>query len=714
MNIITKYIILGFILTGFISASGQKLTMDEVVLKGRTTLSPSSIRGMNWIPGTSDLIWLTAPVQEEYMLKYNLSQRKVDTVVSLSELNTEHQRLGVDSLKSLPSFQWTDSVHAHYLFKNHLLEFQLTDKSVKEKNHFTATGLNPDWETKYFSVAYTQKNNLYVANRGVQIQITQDPDTGIVNGQAVHRNEFGIKKGTFWSPAGNYLAFYRMDESAVTSYPLVDLEETPAKEESIRYPMAGQTSHKVTLGIYDILKQKTLFLETGEPEDQYLTQITWAPDEKTIWVTILNRDQQQLKLRQYAVQTGKLINTWIEETSDKFVEPERPLIFLKSAPEQFIWFSKKEGFERPYLYDIRGKEIRILGDQSGDMEEWIGFSEDDKYVYYTVATRNGLDRQLCKVEISTGKIQYLTESEGIHTSKVNLSSGYFIDYYSALQTPREIRLANAEGKTDSIWLKASHPLVKFDTCKVELFTLYASDSTQLNGRLIYPYGFDPQKRYPVLIYVYGGPHAQLVTNNWLGNADLWLYSLAQKGYLVWTLDNRGSSSRGVAFEQATFRHFGKAEAEDQAVGISFLRNQPWVDTTRLDVYGWSFGGFMTLKLLSEYPQWFRRGVAGGAVCDWKLYEVMYTERYMDTPQQNPEGYAESDMTKKVGKIKADVLLIHGTSDDVVVWQHSLRMLKAGVTYRKIFDYLVYPGHGHNVSGRDRIHLYEAINRYLLR
>jgi dipeptidyl-peptidase-4 len=290
---------------------------------------------------------------------------------------------------------------------------------------------------------------------------------------------------------------------------------------------------------------------------------------------------------------------------------------------------------------------------------------------------------------------------------------YFIDVVSDTTTPRKYQVLDSKGKIRQILLESGNPLSEYDLGKYEIFELSANDGTPLYARKILPPGFDPSKKYPVIVYVYGGPHAQLITNSWMGGARLFLYYLAQQGYIIFTVDNRGSANRGLEFEQAVFRNMGTLEVEDQMTGVEYLRSLPYVDADRIGVHGWSYGGFMTISLMLKQPEDFKVGVCGGPVTDWKYYEVMYGERYMDTPETNPDGYESSSLLDKAGNLQGKLLIIHGTDDPVVVWQHSLDLIDAFIKEGIQVDYFVYPGHGHGVGGKDRVHLNTKMSEYFI-
>ncbi len=599
---------------------------------------------------------------------------------------------------------------------------------------------NYDLNTESLNLAYTVKNNLYVNGK----QVTNEPE-GIVCGQSVHRNEFGISKGTFWSPKGTLLAFYRMNESMVTPYPLVDITQRIAILDRIRYPMAGMLSHKVKVGIYNPATDKVVYLDAGDPKNRYFTNISWAPDERSLFLIELNRDQNHAKLCQYDAQTGKLMQVLIEERHPKYVEPQQPIVFLPWDSNKFIYQSQRDGYNHLYLYDL--ERLHAIQPQELTKEEaeklwntiekagkgktptgvagvqltsgpWLvqsilGFNAKKKEVIIAATKESSLQSNIYKVRVKDGKLALVDNGQGVHYVQLSASGTYVIDNWSSPQVPRSIDIrATSDGKETAHLLTAEDPFKGLVMPTVETGTLKAADGkTDLYWRMLKPRDFDPTKKYPVIVYVYGGPHAQMITANWMYTARGWDLYMANKGYIMFTLDNRGTSNRGLEFENCTFRHLGIEEGKDQVKGIEYLKTLPYVDASRIGVHGWSFGGHMTTALMLRYPEIFKVGVAGGPVIDWKYYEVMYGERYMDTPEQNPEGYKQCDLKQYAGNLKGHLLLIHDDHDDTCVPQHTLSFIKACVDARTYPDLFIYPCHKHNVLGRDRVHLHEKITRY---
>ena len=580
-----------------------------------------------------------------------------------------------------------------------------------------------DWCAASRASAYTLNDQLYVVDRdGKKHQLTQDGSREIVYGQSVHRDEFGIYKGTFWSPDGNRLAFYRMDQSMVADYPQVNTSTRISTEEPDKYPMAGETSHKVTVGIYDLTTDKTLYLQVGDPTDRYFTNIQWSPDSKTIYIFELNRDQTDIELVSYDATTGARNGVLYHEHNDKYAEPLNPITFLPWDHSKFIIQSQKDGYNHLYLHDLSGKELRQLTKGEWVVLDLVGFNKARKSAIILSTEASPIQNNLYEVNLSNGKRTLLDSGTGCHGNVyeesghhdlILSSSGNFIyDDFSDPNTPRELDILDVAKHKRTMLTKCEDPWKDYAVPEFSCGTIKAADgTTDLYYRMVKPVGFDPQKKYPTVIYVYGGPHSRNVEASWHYMSRGWETYMAQKGYLIFVLDNRGSCDRGLAFEQATFRQLGQIEMADQMKGVEFLCSLPYVDADRIGVHGWSFGGFMTISLMTNYPDVFKVGVAGGPVIDWKWYEVMYGERYMDTPESNPKGYKKTSLLNQAKRLRGKLQIIQGMNDKTVVPQHCLEFINACIEAGTQPDFFVYPGEPHNMRGHKSVHLHERITQY---
>ena len=570
-----------------------------------------------------------------------------------------------------------------------------------------------DWNATSRATAWVENDQLYVVDgQGKKHQLSTDGSREIVYGQSVHRNEFGIRKGTFWSPDGQRLAFYRMDQSMVTDYPQVNVFPRSATYEPDKYPMAGMTSHKVTVGVFDLKSGKTVYLQAGDPTDRYFTNIAWSPDSKTVYMFELNRKQNDCRLVSYDATSGAKIAELNRETSPKYVEPQNPIVFLPWDAQKFLMQSEKDGYNHLYLMDKSGKQLKQLTKGEWVVMEVLGFNQKDKTVIIASNELNPLQRNIWAVSIATGKRTLLDNGKGVHRASLSATGALMTDQRQEPTVPNVIELNNTHKSSPITLLKASDPWKEYQQPIYENGSIKAADgTTDLYYRMVKPHDFDATKKYPTVVYVYGGPHAHNVDASWHWASRSWETYMAQKGYIVFILDNRGSENRGRDFEQATWHQLGQVEMQDQMKGVDYLRTLPYIDMNRLGVHGWSFGGFMTISLMTNYPDVFKVAVAGGPVIDWKWYEVMYGERYMGTPQDNPEGYAKSSLIDKAKNLKGKLQIITGYNDNTVVPQHCLSFLDACVKAGTQPDFFAYPGEEHNMMGHASVHLHERITQY---
>lgn len=740
-----------------ISSAQEKktFTLNDVIPGGDNyfNLVPKSMPGLQW--------WgdICVRTDIENIKKIDTKSGKESILVTLEEVNEAlkngempYKLTGhIKPLRTLmaASLPWGD--------RNVITFTQYDDRTPGQKymiwydfskkkivNLFNLQGEGPtnfDFCKENGYMAYTIGNDLYVAHEGdfssmVNPKVTgnQQQEKDVVYGQAVHRNEFGIMKGTFWSPKGTYLAFYRMDQSMVTDYPQVNTTARIAELVPDKYPMAGMTSHKVTVGIYNVKDGKTIYLQAGDPTDRYFTNISWGPDEKSVFVIELNRDQNHAQLVQYDAVSGQKIGVLYEEKHTRYVEPQHPLIFLPWDDSQFIYQTQRDGFNHLFLMDTKtklkgewktGKDsedqyceyLKAIPLTEGNwlVQDVLGFNASRKEIIIASTEISPLQTNIFSLNVKNGKRTLIGMEDGTHQAKLSASGTYLIDYFTSNNVPREISILPTTGKKGTTLFTATEPLKEnYNLPEITVGTIKAADGeTDLYYRLIKPVNFDPNKKYPAIIYVYGGPHAQMIHNTRFYDARGWDLYMAQQGYVMLTVDNRGSDNRGIKFENCTFRHLGTEEMKDQVQGAKFLQSLPYVDADKIGVHGWSFGGFMTTNLMLTYPDIFKVGVAGGPVIDWQFYEVMYGERYMDTPQANPEGYKESNLRLKAGNLKGRLEVIIGGMDPTCVPQHSISFLRACIDAGTHPDFFIYPEDGHNMMGRDRVHLHEHITRYFL-
>ena len=689
----------------------DKMLSSKQLMTGSLYPRPT-MRGLQFVGNTNQVAY----VQDTVL--YMGQPGKTKAALTLSQLNKAVVASGMEKLMYIPSVQFLNAKEIRFSVQGNIVHYNLAKKTLAKVGTYPTEGVSHlDIEESNFNVAYVADNKLNI-QYGSGSAVVSYPDQDIILGQSVHRNEFGIEKGTFWSPKGNLLAFYRMDQSMVTDYPLVNTTARIAREQPFKYPMAGMKSHEVTVGVYNTANKSVIYLDTRRDEsiaerENYLTNLCWSPDEDYLYIAKLNREQNHMWLERYDVAEGEFDTVLFEETDPRYVEPCDPMIFVPGHPDQFLWFSLRDGYKHLYLYNTDGQLLKQVTKGSYEVEGFIGFDAKAENIFIYANKESAIGRAAYRVNLQTGEMILLTPAKGTHTVILNPAGTAMIDIYNSVENPGTAKVVDiVKGKELATLYQLSNPLADYAMPGIKLGTIKAADgTTDLHYRLITPPNMKPGEKYPTLVYVYGGPHSQLVTDTWLGGGNLYFTFLAQQGYVVFTVDNRGTDNRGFEFESCTHRQLGTIEMADQMEGVKFLQSLPYVDKDRMGVEGWSFGGFMTITMKLAHPEIFKVGCAGGPVIDWKWYEIMYGERYMDTPQENPEGYANNCLTTKAKNLEGRLLVIHGAEDNTVVWQHSIEFIDACIKAGKQVDYFVYPHHEHNVRGIDRIHLYEKMFDY---
>lgn len=696
--------ILAFLLSFQIEAQDKKELTLKASIMDRAILSPTTLKGLQAISSTH-----FAYRNEEGVIEVINSKGAIAHSISRADLNVAFRKSGLDTLKSARAYDWMKDNKMVIKQENAIYTFDYKTYELKEWIEIPEDAANLTFNNVSGFLAYTIGPDVYVSTKDEKKRVTNHEGTETSAGVAIHRSEFGIVNGLFWSENGDHLGFYEMDESMVTDYPLADYSTIPAEVNNIKYPMAGQASHHARAGIFQVANAQMVYLKTGEPLEQYLTNFTFSPDAGTAYLAVVNRDQNQMKLNAYSTGTGELEKTLFEETDEKYVEPENPPYFMPDG-KTFLWFSERDGYNHLYQYDLSGKLLGQVTHGEIVVKSLLGNTANGKNIL--VETTDGyMGEAIYNVSVKSGEMTKITKDHGTYASYYDGGSTVILRH-SSTDVGNVIQLCRVNGKVVRTLLESENPFDEYKIGEVQLPIIKANDGTELQARLIKPYDFDPSKKYPVLIYVYGGPHAQMITDRFDYGAAWWMYEMANRGYIVFTVDSRGSANRGLAFEQAIFRNLADNEMEDQLKGVEYLKGLSYVDDGRMAVHGWSYGGFMTTSLMLRKPGTFKVGVAGGPVTDWSLYEIMYGERYMDSPEQNPEGYKKAKLNNYAANLQGDLLLIHGLDDNVVVPQHSYSLLEAFVDEGVQVDFFTYPGHPHNVRGIDRVHLMTKVLDYI--
>ena len=714
MNLRSSLLIGLLLLTGTLMGQTKKsFTLDDLMWGGSNywNLQPKNLYTAFWGPKLLQLEVDAVKTCTDEQGKRVKAQTLFTAADVKALINDGTKGRGLNLMQA--SFPYPDKTLALLQTNRSNLLYDWKKKVIVWQAERDTLRAHEEFNTPSRSEVYTKNFDLYLRTAdGKAHRITTDGSKDIVYGQAVHRDEFGIKKGAYFSPSGQLLAYYRMDQSMVEDYPLVDIFTREAKLDAIKYPMAGMTSHKVTVGIYNPKTEQTVWLQAGDPTDRYFTNISWAPDEKTIYMIEMPRSQKKTELVAYDVATGQRKGVLYTETHEKYVHPMHPLTFLPWDSSKFIYQSEKDGYNHLYLFDTKGNQLKQITKGEFVVLDLVGFNTKTKSVIIQSNEAHPLHHNYYAVNIDNGKRTLLDNGKGTHRALLSPDGTMLFDRWSEPDVFRKIAVRNTATASATLLQTDASPWQAYNVPEISSGSLTAADGhTKLFYRLVKPVNFDPNKKYPTVVYVYGGPGVRNVDASWNYAARPWEIYMAQKGYVIFVLDNRGSSERGFAFETATYHRLGQEEMKDQMRGVDYLKSLPYVDADRIGVHGWSFGGFMTTSLITNYPDVFKVGVAGGPVIDWKYYEVMYGERYMGTPQENPEGYAQSSLLNKAKDLKGRLQIIIGYNDPVCVPQHSLAFLRACEDAGTQPDFFTYPGQGHNMMGKDMVHLHERITRY---
>ena len=714
MNLRSSLLIGLLLLTGTLMGQTKKsFTLDDLMWGGSNywNLQPKNLYTAFWGPKLLQLEVDAVKTCTDEQGKRVKAQTLFTAADVKALINDGTKGRGLNLMQA--SFPYPDKTLALLQTNRSNLLYDWKKKAIVWQAERDSVRVNEEFNIPSRSEVYAKDFDLYLRTAdGKAHRITTDGSKDIVYGQAVHRDEFGIKKGAYFSPSGQLLAYYRMDQSMVEDYPLVDIFTREAKLDAIKYPMAGMTSHKVTVGIYNPKTEQTVWLQAGDPTDRYFTNISWAPDEKTIYMIEMPRSQKKTELVAYDVATGQRKGVLYTETHEKYVHPMHPLTFLPWDSSKFIYQSEKDGYNHLYLFDTKGNQLKQITKGEFVVLDLVGFNTKTKSVIIQSNEAHPLHHNYYAVNIDNGKRTLLDNGKGTHRALLSPDGTMLFDRWSEPDVFRKIAVRNTATASATLLQTDASPWQAYNVPEISSGSLTAADGhTKLFYRLVKPVNFDPNKKYPTVVYVYGGPGVRNVDASWNYAARPWEIYMAQKGYVIFVLDNRGSSERGFAFETATYHRLGQEEMKDQMRGVDYLKSLPYVDADRIGVHGWSFGGFMTTSLITNYPDVFKVGVAGGPVIDWKYYEVMYGERYMGTPQENPEGYAQSSLLNKAKDLKGRLQIIIGYNDPVCVPQHSLAFLRACEDAGTQPDFFTYPGQGHNMMGKDMVHLHERITRY---
>ncbi len=611
------------------------------------------------------------------------------------------------------------------------LNTKQTRQLIKTKVYETDVKLSPkdNW------ISFIREQNIWIINvkTGNEKQITFDGKGTIKNGMSefVAQEEMSRYTGYWWSDDEHSIAYTQIDESPVAIEKRYEINANGMRVFEQRYPSTGGKNVEIKLAVVSLSplhlnsdsekndNLKTVWLDLGEEKDIYLPRVLWFKDSKHLSVQIQSRDQQQLKLIKYSIDTGKQ-QLLLTETSDTWINLHKDLRFL-SESDDFIWASERTGFKHLYRYSNDGIMKAQLTDGKWQVLKIVALDETEGMAYFEGTFKSPLERHLYKVSINSNKPQTpiaLTRVEGVHSISFSKNNKVYIDSFSSGSVPPNSSLFQASGKKLNTLvanqLDKTHPFYPYSGNQpdIEFGTVKATDGQDLYYRIKKPKSMIKGKKYPVIVYVYGGPGAQKVDRGWKGNNDYWHQYMVNKGYIIFTLDNRGSTHRGKRFENPIYKQLGKVELEDQLKGINWLKEQSYIDADKIGVFGWSYGGYMTLMSMFKAPEVFKVGVSVAPVTDWKLYDTHYTERFISTPEKNTQGYEDSNVFKYISGLKGKLLLVHGMADDNVLYSNSTALYDALQKSNKDFSIMSYPGSKHSIWGKEvRLHLFSKISRF---
>ena len=701
----------------------KQLTVER--LYNQPSLSGKYLRGVVWFPDGSGFTYLRRNPETKIvdLWKYSIASQKRSCFVNGSWFREKIKALLGDSTKSAPAlslsrYQWMpDKKHLLFIERSFFVLFNSQHKSIRIipfKRPASNFRVSPDGS----KIAFVRNYDLFVLDLsdGKETRLTFNGSEEVRNATLdwVYPEELDIYHGFWWAPDSRHIAYLQMDERPVKKFPIIDFIPLYEKITYERYPKAGEANPIVRVGVVTVKKPRTRWMNVGENTDVYIPRVKWLPDAKTLAIQRMSRSQKKLDVLFTSISTGQS-HVILHEEDPYWINIKNDWYFLKRKSE-FIWGSERDGFRHLYLYNDSGRLIRQITKGEWEVESLVGVDEQHGKVFFMSTEKDVRERHFYSIKLNGRKMKRLTPFDGTHRVTVSPKFRYFLDTYSTSAFPAKTALFSTKGKILD-WINKNNvpELANYHLQPPKLVTIQADDGATLYGSLIRPPDFDPKQKYPVLIYVYGGPHAQVVRNAWGGTTYLWHQLMAQKGYLIFSLDNRGSWGRGHSWETAIYHHFGRKELADQLAGVAYLKSLPYVDSTRIGIWGWSYGGYMTLYSLLNAPKTFKAGFAVAPVTDWRFYDTIYTERYMGTPKENPDGYRESSPVNQAGNLESKLFIAHGTSDDNVHFQNTVHMIEKFIENNKQMNVFFYPRKTHGIGGRaDRIHLFTQITNFFLK
>lgn len=716
--------VFSLLLVNNLSAQNKEITLEDIWRTG--TFRGNSVFGL---VSMNDGIHYTT-IKKDTIFRFSYEKVTVpEVIVSKSQLlfngstiNIDDYQFSADENKMLIASE-TEQIYRHSTREN----YYVYDRTTKTLNPVTKgekqmhASFSPDGS----KVGFVRGNNIFIKDlsSGKETQVTTDGNqNNIINGATdwVHEEEFAFSVAYFWSPDSKKIAYYKFDESKVKEFSFDEFNnKLYPTQYRFKYPKAGEDNSIVTIHVYDLASASDKLMDIGKETDQYIPRVKWTMDANIVSIVRMNRHQNKLDIMFANATTGetKIIYS---ETTDTYIdihEGEGDYVYFTDDKKSFIIMNETDGFNHLYLYDISGKLVNQITKGNWDVVNFKGIDEKTKTIFYTASESTATERDIYSIQMNGSGKKKISVEKGMHIPEFSNGMKYYINTFSSANSPNSIAIYNAKGKQIRI-LENNEALTKkmqeFNLSKKELFMFKTTEGIELNAWMIKPPNFDPSKKYPVFLTFYGGPGRNMVNNSFDGAGYFWHQMLAQKGYIVMCVDNRGTGYRGAAFKKCTYKQLGKLEVADQIETAKYLGTLPYVDKTRIGTFGWSFGGYLSSLCITKGAEYFKTAIAVAPVTNWRYYDNIYTERFMSLPQENANGYDDNSPINYVNKLKGKYLLIHGSGDDNVHYQNSMEMVTALVNANKQFDLFIYPDKNHGISGGNtRLHLYTKMTNFIL-
>ncbi|MBM4174857.1 MAG: S9 family peptidase [Ignavibacteria bacterium] len=721
-NILLLFLII--VSVSFAQNGTKKFTIEEIY--GSMKFMGKSIRGVQWIEKGEKFTYLETDMatRSTDIWVYDIKNKKREVFLKSSELKLE------DSDKPFSIMNYSFSPNERYILFTGVLPartlksggaiyiYDLKEKRFSEIETSGST-MNVKFSEDGTKLGYVIKDNIYVYDlaSNVERQLTFDGNGVILNGHFdwVYEEEFSIIDGWQFSPDGKEIAFWQLDQSPVPEIEIQQFDSLYFNSIIMRYPKAGDKNSIVKIGVIDIASGKTNWMNIGTEIDIYIPRIRWTENSGVLAITRMNRLQNKLELLLADSKSGKSKVIYIDTDSCWVDVEDANLVFLKDK-KHFLITSERSGFKHFYLYDLNGKMIRQITKGNWEVTSLSSLDEKNQIIYFISGMNDPTLRHLYKINLNGKGFTQITKDDGNNSINFSPNSKYFIRSYSNISSVSKTQLETSDGKVIEVLEnneKLANTLEEYSFAPAEFLSFTTSDGIQLNAMMIKPKDFDASKKYPVLVYNYSGPGSQIVRNAWQGGQYLWYQMLAQEGYIIFMLDNRGTGGRGKSFKNIVYKKLGYWEVNDQIEGTKYLMTLPYVDGERIGIWGWSYGGYMSALTIMEGNEYFKAAVAVAPLADWKFYDTIYTERYMSTPQLNPEGYEAGSVLNKVDKLKGKLLLVHGTADDNVHFQNTVVLVDELVKANKQFQVMFYPGKNHGIyGGKTREQLFTMITNFI--